>query len=71
MEARLLAVLLRDSNETVSRATLIREVWQTDFLDDTRTLDVHIRWLREKIEKNPSRPRWLMTVRGVGYRLIV
>ena len=70
MEARLLAVLLRYPSETVSRATLMREVWQTDFLDDTRTLDVHIRWLREKIDENPSHPRRLLTVRGLGYCLM-
>jgi len=71
MEARLLAMLLRYPNQTVSRATLMREVWHTEFLGDTRTLDVHISWLRRKIEENPARPRRLVTVRGVGYRLIV
>ena len=45
----------------------MREVWQTDFLDDTRTLDVHIRWLREKIEEESSHPRYIQTVRSVGY----
>jgi DNA-binding response OmpR family regulator len=48
----------------------MQEVWETDYLGDTRTLDVHIRWLREKIEENPSRPRHLITVRGVGYHFI-
>ena len=43
-------------------------VWGTDWLGDTRTLDVHIRWLREKIEVDPSQPRLIQTVRGVGYR---
>lgn len=70
-EAGLLATLLRYSNQTVSRATLMREVWQTDFLDDTRTLDVHIHWLRRKIEDDPNRPRRLVTVKGVGYCLMV
>ncbi|MCB0167708.1 MAG: winged helix-turn-helix domain-containing protein [Anaerolineae bacterium] len=70
-EASLLATLLRYSNQIVSRATLMREVWQTDFLDDTRTLDVHIHWLRRKIEDNPNRPRRLVTVKGVGYCLMV
>jgi DNA-binding response OmpR family regulator len=46
-------------------------VWDTDYLDDTRTLNVHIRWLRLKIEDNPSQPRMLRTVRGVGYRFQV
>jgi DNA-binding response OmpR family regulator len=71
MEARLLATLLRYGNQTVSRATLMREVWRTDFLGDTRTLDVHISWLRRKIEENPARPRRLVTIRGVGYCLRV
>ncbi|HRV94822.1 MAG TPA: helix-turn-helix domain-containing protein [Anaerolineae bacterium] len=69
MEARLMATLLRYPNQTVSRATIMHEVWQTDYLEDTRTLDVHIRWLRRKVESNPSRPRRIITVRGVGYRL--
>lgn len=67
MEARLLAALLCQPNRVVSRATLMREVWATDFLGDTRTLEVHVSWLRRKIEENPSRPRRLVTVRGVGY----
>ena len=57
MEARLLATLLARPNQVVSRATLMREVWETNFLDDTRTLDVHIHWLRQKIETNPACPR--------------
>lgn len=69
MEARLLATLLCYQNEYVSRATLMREVWGTDFLDDTRTLDVHICWLRRKIEVDPTHPRRLVTVRGLGYCL--
>ena len=69
MEARLLAVLLRYPNQTVSRATLMREVWQTDYLGDTRTLDVHICWLRRKLEADPAHPQQIITVRGVGYYL--
>jgi DNA-binding response OmpR family regulator len=71
MEARLLAALLARPNQTVSRATLMREVWYTEFLGDTRTLDVHISWLRRKIEENPAHPRRIVTVRGVGYCLII
>lgn len=67
MEARLLATLMRYPNQTVSRATLMREVWQTDYLGDTRTLEVHICWLRRKID----RPQRIITVRGAGYRLCV
>jgi two-component system phosphate regulon response regulator PhoB len=42
-------------------------VWETDYFGDTRTLDVHIRWMREIIEENPAKPEFLKTVRGVGY----
>ena len=56
------------AGEAVSRAELFDEVWGTDWLGDTRTLDVHIRWLREKIERDPSQPERIITVRGVGYR---
>lgn len=54
---------------TLDRRTLMEKVWQTDYIGDTRTLDVHIRWLREMIESDPSHPEYLHTVRGVGYRL--
>ena len=47
----------------------MEKVWQTDYIGDTRTLDVHIRWVREMIEADPSHPQYLKTVRGVGYRL--
>ncbi|MBZ0290929.1 MAG: helix-turn-helix domain-containing protein, partial [Anaerolineae bacterium] len=50
---------------------LMEQVWNTAYMGDTRTLDVHIRWIREAIEENPSKPRYLKTVRGVGYRLDV
>jgi DNA-binding response OmpR family regulator len=69
MEARLLATLLCHQNKVVSRATIMREVWDTDFLDDTRTLDVHVSWLRRKIEPDPTNPKHLITVKGVGYCL--
>ena len=71
MEAKLLAVLLKTPNTVVPRATIMREVWQTDFLGDTRTLDVHISWLRRKIQGSPGQPQRLVTVRGVGYSLVV
>jgi DNA-binding response OmpR family regulator len=48
---------------------LLEKVWGYDFAGDTRTVDVHIRWLREKIEDNPNKPKLLVTVRGVGYKL--
>ncbi len=67
-EFELLSLLMSQTGDVVTRATLFDKVWGTDWLGDTRTLDVHIRWLREKIEDNPSKPRYIQTVRGVGYR---
>ena len=69
MEARLLAVLMQSCGQVVSRARLMRQVWQTDYLGDTRTLDVHICWLRRKVEEDPARPRLILTRRGVGFEL--
>jgi two-component system response regulator MtrA len=71
MQARLLEVFMRHPGETLSRHYLIKQVWKwnTDDLNDTRTLDVHVRWLRQIIEDDPNAPVYLTTVRGVGYRL--
>ena len=70
-EARLLAILMRHPGQVVSRARIMKEVWQTDYLGDTRTLDVHICSLRQKLEENPTHPKLLLTERGIGYRLNV
>jgi DNA-binding response OmpR family regulator len=71
METRLLAVLMEAPGQVISRAHLMRTVWQTDYLDDTRTLDVHICWLRRKIEADPGHPRRIITHRNLGYQLKV
>ncbi|MEP7199326.1 MAG: response regulator transcription factor [Chloroflexota bacterium] len=71
MEVRLLKTFMRRPNEVITRAELMKLVWDTDFTGDTRTLDVHIRWVRERIEDNPSKPKLLKTVRGQGYKLEV
>jgi DNA-binding response OmpR family regulator len=63
-------VFFMHPNTVIARKTLIQQVWNTDYMGDTRTLDVHIRWLREAVEENPSRPRIITTVRGQGYRLV-
>ena len=68
-QAQLLHYFLRNHNQVLSRQEIMQQVWDTSFLEDTRTLDVHIRWLRERIELDPSEPRYLVTVRGQGYRL--
>jgi DNA-binding response OmpR family regulator len=70
MQAQLLEVFMRHPGETLSRRFLIKQVWgwNIDDLNDTRTLDVHVRWLREIVEDHADTPRLLATVRGVGYR---
>ena len=70
-EMKLLLLLVTHRDEVLSRKMIMQQVWDTDYMGDTRTLDVHIRWLREKIEVNPSRPVQLQTIRGVGYRLVI
>jgi len=65
----LLQVLLIHAGEAVDRQKLFSEVWDTKYTVDTRTLDVHISWLREALEENPRQPQFLKTIRGVGYRL--
>jgi DNA-binding response OmpR family regulator len=67
-EYDLLHVLMSHAGRVVSRADLLDQVWGVEWLGDTRTLDVHIRWVREKVEEYPSQPRYVQTVRGVGYR---
>ena len=68
-QAMLLQVFMEHAGQTMTRKDLMATVWNTDYMGDTRTLDVHVRWLREKIEDEPSHPRYLRTVRGIGYRL--
>lgn len=65
----LLELFMRSPNTIIEREFLMSKVWDTSYMGDTRTLDVHIRWLRKAIEKNPSKPRYLRTIRGKGYML--
>ena len=67
--AQLLQIMMQHPGEVIEREKLFCEVWQTDYSGDTRTLDVHISWLREAIEEDPRKPVFLKTIRGVGYRL--
>jgi len=69
--AQLLNMLLEYSGEVIERDELFRQIWHTEYTLDTRTLDVHISWLRQAIEEEPRKPRFLKTIRGVGYRLDV
>ena len=67
-EFELLELLLRNSGRVLTRGQLIDRVWGVDYFGDTKTLDVHIKRIRSKIEKSPSEPVMLVTVRGLGYR---
>lgn len=63
----LLELLMRHADQLVPRRQIMQEVWNTTYLDDTRTLDVHVSWLRRAIEPDPRNPQFLRTKRGVGY----
>ena len=67
-EFELLEVLLRNAGRVLTRGQLIDRVWGADYYGDTKTLDVHIKRIRSRIEANPSEPTMLLTVRGLGYR---
>jgi DNA-binding response OmpR family regulator len=68
MEFALLEFLARNQGQVFSRDHLLEKVWGYDFAGDTRTVDVHVSWLRRKIETDPAHPKYLLTVRGVGYK---
>ena len=67
-EFDLLATLIRNTGSALSRDQLLQRVWGHDYPGDRRTVDVHVRWLREKVEPDPANPQRIVTVRGVGYR---
>ena len=67
-EFELLEMLLRNAGRVLTRGQLIDRVWGSDYVGDTKTLDVHVKRLRAKIEPDPSSPRYLITVRGLGYK---
>jgi DNA-binding response OmpR family regulator len=67
-EFDLLATFIRNTGAVLTRELLLAQVWGEDFVGDTRTVDVHVRWLRQKIEVEASMPKHIVTVRGVGYR---
>jgi len=69
-EFDLLQLLMAHTGQAMTRHALLDQVWGPEWVGDPRTLDVHIRWLREKVEADPSAPRYLQTVRGYGYRLV-
>jgi DNA-binding response OmpR family regulator len=65
----LLKILMDHPGEVVDRKKLFCEAWETNYTGDTRSLDVHMSWLRQAIEDNPRHPKYIKTIRGVGYRL--
>jgi two-component system response regulator RegX3 len=67
-EFELLEMLLRNAGRVMTRGQLIDRIWGADYVGDTKTLDVHIKRLRTKIEPDPASPRYLVTVRGLGYK---
>jgi DNA-binding response OmpR family regulator len=69
-EFDLLFFLAKNAGQVFTRDQVLEQVWGYDFFGGNRTVDVHIRWLREKLEENPGRPKHLLTVRGVGYKFV-
>ena len=67
-EFDLLVMLMKNSGKVLTRNTLLDKVWGVEYYGDTRTVDVHVRYLRQKIEDNPDEPTYIQTVRGVGYK---
>lgn len=67
-EFDLLACFMQNQGAILSRDVLLEQVWGNDFKNDERTVDVHVRWLRAKIEPDPANPQYILTVRGLGYR---
>jgi len=67
----LMGLFIQHREQTLERKEIMQRVWETDYVGDTRTLDVHIRWLRKIVEPNPRKPQYITTVRGLGYRFVV
>jgi two-component system, OmpR family, phosphate regulon response regulator PhoB len=68
-EFQLLELFMRSPRQVFSREDLLAKIWGAEYSTESKTIDVHIRWLREKIERDPSQPEYIITVRGFGYRL--
>ena len=67
-EFKLLELFMKNPKRVWSRDLILEKIWEIDFIGDTKTVDVHVRWLREKLEEDPSSPKFLKTVRGFGYK---
>jgi len=68
-EFELLAMLISNKGQVISREQILRKIWGYEYFGNARTVDVHIRWLRQKLEDDSDHPRYLLTVRGYGYRM--
>ena len=68
-EYELLTFLVRNRGIVLTREQILERVWGWEFTGESRTVDVHVRWLRSKLEQDPAHPRHIQTVQGVGYRL--
>ena len=69
-EFALLAYFMRHPGQALTRGQILEEVWGITFMGETRTVDVHVRWLREKLEEDPAEPKLIQTIRSVGYRFV-
>ena len=69
-EFELLELFLRNADRVLTRGQIIDRVWGADYVGDTKTLDVHVKRIRAKVEREPSEPTLLVTVRGLGYKLV-
>jgi DNA-binding response OmpR family regulator len=67
-EYELLLFFAQHQGQVLSREFILEKLWEWDYIGDSRTVDVHVRWLREKIERDPGAPTRLLTIRGAGYR---
>jgi two-component system alkaline phosphatase synthesis response regulator PhoP len=67
-EFKLLRYFIEHRGATLSREELLSQVWEYDFASSTRTVDIHVAWLRQKLEDNPKHPEWIQTMRGLGYK---
>ena len=67
-EFKLLELFMKNPKRVWSRDLILEKIWEIDFIGDTKTVDVHVRWFREKLEEDPSAPKFLKTVRGFGYK---
>jgi two-component system alkaline phosphatase synthesis response regulator PhoP len=70
LEFKLLRYLIEHRGATLSRDELLNEVWGYDAMPSTRTVDVHVAWLRQKLEPNPRHPQFILTVHGLGYKFV-